>query len=614
MSLKGSGYPTIRSTLDLRLAQLKRVDPSVSFSRSSTGTYVDADGVIREAATNQPRFDHNPSTGESLGLLVEEARTNEMSLSVIRPDNNGFYTQWTPTDGATIQPYAALAPDGTFTAALVTFPNSGVPRVNRQTTVASGTRMVSCWVRAKTGTVKIRIGNNSDFGQDQTIGTEWTRILQQTADSTNFAGIYVSSPVSSAEFYAWGFQQEAGSFPTSYIPTPATFTSRASTATYYDANGVIQTAAIDVARDNAYFPDSSGVMRPAGLLLEAEGTNLCTQSETFTGSPFTLQGATASKTQVAPDGSTNATLITLTAENTTHRVRESISTNRVTRSFFVKKSNCRYVYILDNNGGYYGPSYKIDLDTGSITLIRNSNLNSNPNYGFGISKFPNGYYRVWFDAVQIDLWGMYPSNIDYSVGQSIPVVFNADGTEQFIIWGYQVETSSLYSTSYIPTAGSTVTRAADVSSSSTKTRNADVVTIPGIDSNIKSATARFRSPAAGTSGILGLDDGTANNRVELLTSGTDSKLLVTTAGSAVADLSGGTIAANVNTGIASRFALNNFAVSVAGGAEVTDTSGTPPAFSTLRIGSTQAGARLNGTISKVRLWSQPLSSLPGASI
>ncbi|NBS92633.1 MAG: hypothetical protein EBT27_02670, partial [Betaproteobacteria bacterium] len=62
---------------------------------------------------------------------------------------------------------------------------------------------------------------------------------------------------------------EAGSFPTSYIPTPATFTSRASTATFYDANGIIQTAATNVARSNAFFPDSNGVMVPAGLLLES---------------------------------------------------------------------------------------------------------------------------------------------------------------------------------------------------------------------------------------------------------------------------------------------------------------------------------------------------------
>ena len=48
----------------------------VTFTRASSGTYVGSDGLIKSATTNEPRFDHNPTTGESLGLLVEEARTN----------------------------------------------------------------------------------------------------------------------------------------------------------------------------------------------------------------------------------------------------------------------------------------------------------------------------------------------------------------------------------------------------------------------------------------------------------------------------------------------------------------------------------------------------------
>jgi hypothetical protein len=61
------------------------------------------------------------------------------------------------------------------------------------------------------------------------------------------------------------------------------------------------------------------------------------------------------------------------------------------------------------------------------------------------------------------VWAMYPSNTNYNVGVSIPVTFAADGTESFIIWGYQVEATAP-ATSYIPTSGSTVTRAADVAS------------------------------------------------------------------------------------------------------------------------------------------------------
>jgi hypothetical protein len=64
------------SPLDLQFAATKTLDPRVTFTRASTGTFVGANGTIQTAAVDAPRFDHNPTTGESLGLLVEEARTN----------------------------------------------------------------------------------------------------------------------------------------------------------------------------------------------------------------------------------------------------------------------------------------------------------------------------------------------------------------------------------------------------------------------------------------------------------------------------------------------------------------------------------------------------------
>ena len=51
----------------------------ITFTRTSTGTYVGADGLIKTAATDEPRFDHNPVTGESLGLLIEEQRSKIVS-------------------------------------------------------------------------------------------------------------------------------------------------------------------------------------------------------------------------------------------------------------------------------------------------------------------------------------------------------------------------------------------------------------------------------------------------------------------------------------------------------------------------------------------------------
>ena len=69
-------------SLDLQFAnQLSLIDrisgqQLVTFTRASNGTYTDSAGVLQTAATDVPRFDHDPTTGESLGLLVEEQRTN----------------------------------------------------------------------------------------------------------------------------------------------------------------------------------------------------------------------------------------------------------------------------------------------------------------------------------------------------------------------------------------------------------------------------------------------------------------------------------------------------------------------------------------------------------
>jgi hypothetical protein len=69
-------------SLDLRFADNKSLVDAVTgaslvtITRASSGTVTDSAGTLQTAATDVPRFDHDPTTGESLGLLVEEQRTN----------------------------------------------------------------------------------------------------------------------------------------------------------------------------------------------------------------------------------------------------------------------------------------------------------------------------------------------------------------------------------------------------------------------------------------------------------------------------------------------------------------------------------------------------------
>ena len=82
--LHGKNYG--KPSLDLNFAGNKSlVDTTteknyVTFSRAQSGneaTYIGSDGLIKYAAADEARFDHDPVTGESLGLLIEESRTNK---------------------------------------------------------------------------------------------------------------------------------------------------------------------------------------------------------------------------------------------------------------------------------------------------------------------------------------------------------------------------------------------------------------------------------------------------------------------------------------------------------------------------------------------------------
>lgn len=227
-------YPTTRPTLDLNFARQKRLDPRVTFTRGSTATYVGDDGLIKTAASNEARFDHDPATGESLGLLIEESRTNLVTVSENAAGSLGYTTT------ATFDLDVLTAPDGTTTADRIVTSGAGQVRSYANNLLLAGqTGTLSLFLKAGTIT-SVTVDFNTTFAQttvDLINGTtssssstihklpnNWYRVtLTWTATANKGYRVRYGG---AGNFYVWGVQLELGSFPTSYIPTSGSTVTR----------------------------------------------------------------------------------------------------------------------------------------------------------------------------------------------------------------------------------------------------------------------------------------------------------------------------------------------------------------------------------------------------
>jgi hypothetical protein len=263
-------------SLDLNFAKNKSLIDGVSgnnlisFARNSTATYVGEDGLIKTAAANEARFDHNPVTGESLGLLIEEQRTN-LLLRSAEFDN----VSW-GKNNATITANSIAAPDDTLTAdklsatlnnsfALATHTvtiNAANPYtvtvfakagefswllLKQDSGSAPGSAYRSAWFNLSTGVIgTVESGLTASI---QAFPNGWYRCsitYQLNGSGTSTVSPHIASTdgsnlVSGANgskgIYIWGAQLEAGAFPTSYIPTTtAAVTRSADVASITGAN------------------------------------------------------------------------------------------------------------------------------------------------------------------------------------------------------------------------------------------------------------------------------------------------------------------------------------------------------------------------------------------
>ena len=218
-------YPTINPTLNLDFANTKTLGPLVTFTRASSGTFVDSAGVLQTAATDVPRFDHDPTTGESLGLLVEEARTNLLLWS---EEFNSAPWNSSGSTAPTVTANTAISPSGTLTADTITFAAADSRLQSDLIPVTAGVSYTfSVYVKAVGVSLnKCRLAffdgaqqNSADFTVSN---LTWTRISNTfVAANTASARVQIrnATDVLANSLFFWGAQLEAGGTPTSYIPT-----------------------------------------------------------------------------------------------------------------------------------------------------------------------------------------------------------------------------------------------------------------------------------------------------------------------------------------------------------------------------------------------------------
>ena len=215
-------YPTIEPSLKLDFANARALDPRITFTRASTATYVGANGLIKTAGVDEARFDHDPSTGESLGLLIEESRTN-----LIPHSQELNAATWNKYFGSSVSANYAIAPDGTQTADRIIFNGTTYGQVvHNLSGLTIGQQYVfSAWVKSD-GTSNNSCTLYMSGNGIQIIPTnEWQRIyFVRTAAGTGENPLFLCGSVNS--LLVWGVQFELGAFPTSYIPTSGSTATR----------------------------------------------------------------------------------------------------------------------------------------------------------------------------------------------------------------------------------------------------------------------------------------------------------------------------------------------------------------------------------------------------
>lgn len=232
-------------------------DGDFDFTRGSTATRVNKDGLIETVASGVPRLDYPLLDGvvqDCPALLLEPQRRNDIPYSE-------DFSQYSDSLGADIFNNTVISPDGTLNGSTIGFGGSDNSRIFISTSTSSNTYTFTLYAKSSTSKkFRFRISDTSGtvFSNDFTTTSEWQRFSYEFTGDPNTCAICNSSDASVGSIDIFGFQLEAGSYPTSYIPTSGSAVTRSADV----CNGA-----------QADFNDSEGVLFAEISALANDGTS-----------------------------------------------------------------------------------------------------------------------------------------------------------------------------------------------------------------------------------------------------------------------------------------------------------------------------------------------------
>lgn len=295
------------------------LDQRITFTRTTSGTYY-KNGLVTTASANVPRFQSDPVTGESQGLLIENGATNLVCGSETFATSGGA-NNWTDSN-ITRDGTLRTSPDGT-TNALRIAAAAGNATVLNNLALTSAARTFSVWIRRVSGTGNIDLTMDGGTAwTTQSVTASWMR-FQMTATTTAHVGIRIVDAADEIEI--WGAQVEAQILASSYIPTTIATVARGA-----------DSASMTGTNFSSWYNRGEGTILCRGFKSSYNATDLLCVLHDGTTSNRWQFGATAaplmSSTLVA-SGSTQATLTSAIAAVPSARYAVAIKTDNVAASF-----------------------------------------------------------------------------------------------------------------------------------------------------------------------------------------------------------------------------------------------------------------------------------------